>query len=79
MKISVEKITNNENTYRTPLDKIDRLQKEPRVGESMTLESSTFESGGIMTSIVLDVIKVEDGYVVKTMKSTYIIKIIKEH
>lgn len=79
MKISVEKITNNNNTYRTPLSQIDHMKKAPKVGESMTLESSTFESGGIMTSIVTEVTLTQEGFEVKTLNSSYLIKVIKEH
>jgi hypothetical protein len=78
MKISIEKQSNNQNTYRTPLEQIDSMQKEPTVGECLVLESSTFESGGIMTSKVLDVKSTDDGFEVKTLNSTYLIKVLKE-
>lgn len=78
MKITVEKKSNNANTFRTPLDQVDKLFKAPVVGECMILQSSTFESGGIMTSKVLEVEVLPDGYEVKTMNSTYFITVIKE-
>ena len=78
MKISVEKQSNNQNTYRTPLAQIDSMQKFPTVGDCLVLQSSTFESGGIMTSKVLDVKPTDDGFAVKTRNSTYLIKVLKE-
>lgn len=78
MKISVEKLSNNSNTYRTPLEQIDSMRRAPQVGEFLVLESSTFESGGIMTSKVLEVKPTDDGFEVKTANSTYLIKVLKE-
>ena len=78
MKITVEKLSKNENKFRTPLDQIDQMSKAPVVGQSMILESTTFESGGIMTSKVLEVKETIEGFEVKTSNSTYLIKVLKE-
>lgn len=78
MKVKVEKLSNNDNSFRTPLDQIDGMPKLPEAGERLLLTSSSFESGGISTSEVKSVEESEDGWVVKTEFSTYLIKEIKE-
>jgi len=76
MKVKVEKISHNENTYRTPLMDLDQMRDSPQVGRRLLLESSVHESGGILTSEVVDILKTENGFEVKTLFSTYIITVL---
>lgn len=73
MKISVIKNSINHSDYRTPLEEIDGMPKKPVVGEPLLLTSSTFVSGGIITSNVVDVIKNGKVWTVMTNNSEYLI------
>lgn len=75
MKVTVSKMTTNDNTYRTPLSDIDGMPYEPEEGKSLLLTSSTHESGGIFTSVVERVEKTDEGYIVDTMNSVYVIHV----
>lgn len=78
MKVSVEKLSNNKNLYRTPLTQIDVMPEKPQVGNRLILLSTTFESGGIITSEVKEVNESDESFVVKTEFSTYLITKIKD-
>lgn len=72
MRVKVTKTTKNDNTYRTPLDQLDGMPFKPEVGKRLLLTSSTFESGGIVTSIVKHVEHLTQGtYMVDTENSSY--------
>jgi len=73
MKVKVEKITTNLNTFRTPLAEIDGLLAEPEIGQKLFLTSSTHESGGIITSLIEDVQKTDSGFIVETANSVYVV------
>ena len=75
MKVKVQKMTTNLNTYRTPLREIDELPFEPKVGAPLMLMSSTHESGGIITSPVEHFQNTDTGYIVETKNSVYIVDI----
>ena len=77
MKVKVWKTSNNKNSYRTPLEELDSLPFPPEKGKSLLIGSSTHESGGIMTSIVEFVEKQPNGFIVKTLNSTYHIEILQ--
>lgn len=76
MKVKVWKTSNNQNSYSTPLNELDRLPKPPVKGERLLIESSTHSSGGIVTSVVQFVEKQPNGYIVATEFSTYHIEIL---
>lgn len=78
MKVSVTKSSNNKVNYRTPLEEIDGMPEKPQIGRRLLLTSSTFESGGILTSEVQDVEESEEGFIVRTEFSTYVVTIVKE-
>lgn len=71
MKVKVEKVTENDNSFRTPIKELDYMVNIPEKGSSLILQSTTHESGGIITSIVQEVEFKEDYYIVKTLNSTY--------
>lgn len=75
MKVLVEKMSNNKNTYRTPLEFIDRMPNFPKEGYPLVLQSSSHESGGIITSVVKKVSKKDNLIVVETLNSAYLITI----
>jgi hypothetical protein len=75
-KVKVWKSSNNKVDYRTPLSELDGLPEDPQEGKRLLITSSTFESGGIVTSIVEFVEKQPNGYIVKTENSTYHIEFI---
>lgn len=76
MKVSVTKSSNNQSTYRTPLEQIDEMPEKPKIGCRLKLISTTFESGGIITSEVQDVEETSDGFIATTEFSVYVITII---
>ena len=78
MKVTVEKTSNNDNTFRTPLKDLDGMPQEPVVGKGLFLSSSTHESGGIFTSDVMEVEMKGNVYHIKTKNSTYIVTPTKE-
>jgi hypothetical protein len=73
MKVKVQKVSNNQTDYRTPLESLDGMPQPPQVGKSLVLTSSTHESGGIMTSIVKEIVEKGDVIEVKTFNSIYVI------
>lgn len=76
MKCKVYKISENDNTFRTPLEEIDTINFLPREGHRLHLGSSTHESGGIITSVVVSVKEVPEGLEVETTNSLYLINLI---
>jgi len=76
MKVKVTKKSKNENTFRTDVDQLDGMPREPKVDYGLLLTSSTHESGGIFTSDVKEVEKHDWGYLVKTKFSEYKIEVI---
>lgn len=75
MKVSVKKLSKNDNTFRTELIEVDGMPFPPEKGESLLLTSSTHESGGVITSLVKDFQKRDNIYLVKTLNSEYEITI----
>lgn len=71
MKVKVWKTSNNQSKYRTPIEELDGLPNPPEEGKPLFISSSTFESGGIITSPVQFVEKQPNGYIVVTENSTY--------
>ncbi len=78
MKVKVWKASNNKSNYRTPLTELDGLPNPPEEGKSLIITSSTYESGGIITSPVQFIEKQPNGYIVVTERSTYHIEILPE-
>lgn len=76
MKIKVEKISDNENTFETDLSELDTINGVPTVGREMILTSSKEAYQGISTSRVSEVLKTEAGYEVKTRNSKYRITVL---
>lgn len=77
-KAKVTKLSNNKNSYRTPLKDIDHIKGEPVVGESFFLLSSTHESGGIYTSHVKEVVEKDYGFDLHTENSIYKVELQEE-
>lgn len=75
-KVKVWKTSNNQNSYRTPLDQLDELPQPPEEGTRLVIGSSTHDSGGIVTSVVKFIEKQPKGYIVVTEFSTYHIEFI---
>ena len=77
-QVRVTKVSKNDNTFRTPLEEIDGMPVEPMEGKRLFLLSSTFVSGGIVTSPVREVEVSEDGkkYAVRTENSVYHIEVL---
>lgn len=73
-KVKVLKKSENRNTFDISLSLLDGLFEEPVVGRSMIITSSTKLSGGIMTSTVTNIKKLEGSLEVETLNSTYIIE-----
>lgn len=77
MKVRVIKKSQNENSYRTPLEQIDGMPNKPIVGSGLLLTSSVHESGGIFTSNVDSFEEHDWGYLVKTKFSEYKIEVVQ--
>lgn len=77
IKIRAEKISSNSSKFRTPLQDLDYLIAMPEVGKSLLLGSSTHESGGIVTSPLVDVERVDNVIVCETKNSIYKLTILE--
>lgn len=73
MKVSVKILFTDRRTYRTPVEELDGMPEMPSIGKSLLLTSSTFESGGIITSEVTDHRSVGNEIYVKTNNNVYVI------
>tara|TARA_Y100000034_G_scaffold136937_2_gene217359 strand:- start:1240 stop:1473 length:234 start_codon:yes stop_codon:yes gene_type:complete len=71
VKVKVWKTSQNKNSFRTPLGELDYIKEEPKVGKSLFIGSSSHESGGIITSGVLKIETMPQGYIVITENSVY--------
>ena len=79
INVKVEKLSRNNNSYRTPVHELDLMPMEPIIGRHLTLGSSTHETNGISTSIVNKIENTDDGWIVHTKFSTYKITRIEEN
>lgn len=77
MKVKVSKISDNENTFSTPLETLDYLPEPPVIGRGLIIGSSS-GPGGIRTSTVTEYKETSEEYLVHTRNSIYHIKKIKE-
>jgi hypothetical protein len=76
-EIKVEKISNNENKFKTKLKDLKYLPSEPEAGQRLLLLGD--DNKGIVTSLVKSVtILGETGYLVKTENSEYSITLTGE-
>lgn len=73
MKVSVKKISLNENTYGTKLEDICFMPNPPKVGQSLLLLTDKLK-GGIRTSTVTKINRINNIIIVKTLNSLYEIK-----
>ena len=78
IKVRVSKKSNNENTFRTPLKDLDYIYHPPKIGLPLIILSSTHNSGGIRTSDLQKVEIIENGYLVTTRNSTYLLEVLDD-
>lgn len=70
MKVKVEKVSKNENTFVSKLENLDHMPTLPTVGQSLLLLGTEFPEG-IRTSCIEEISEIDDGWIVKTMNSEY--------
>lgn len=71
MRVKVSKISNNINTFKTELEKLNNMPFEPVVGKCLVLNSTQEMFQGISTSQVVEYTENAEQFIVKTCNSTY--------
>lgn len=79
MKVTINKISKNENTFKTKLPLTGELYTEPRIGYSIMVENPKTPGKGIVTSTIMNVYKSDTGWIIDTRNSTYRIDKVKDN
>lgn len=75
MKVKIDKLSNNTNTFETKLPLEGILAAEPVEGRGVLVIGG--EYGGLATSMVQEITKTDTGWVFKTLNSEYEITILE--
>lgn len=69
MKVKIDKVSDNKNTYKSKLPLVGIAPIKPKEGFSFVVIGG--DHGGITTSIVKIITKTRDGWILSTLNSTY--------
>lgn len=77
MKVKIDKLSKNKNTFDTKLPLIGQAPIKPEKDKTFWVIDEDSEYGGLRTSLIQKVETTEDGWVLTTLNSIYKVEILE--